>query len=159
MDVSNVVTFLPLLNNLSPEFFPNILSRLSVVTSIDIADSFTALLSPEHNQNTNRSHWPMRGLEWVPVTNQRSDSDNLCSNHDPSRCSSHKSLNQDASDTDQLSTARHQPRYLIQNSAMTKIFPEMITHPQPHRFLSGQHPFRNRFHGFPLLEWRRGLVD
>ena len=51
MDVSNVVTFQPLLNNLSPEFFPNI-PRLSVVTSIDIADSFTALVSPEHNQNT-----------------------------------------------------------------------------------------------------------
>ena len=75
---------LTLLNNLSPKFFPNI-PRLSVVTSIDIADSFTALVSPEHNQNTHWSHIPMRGQGLVPVTNQRSDRDNLYCNHDPWR--------------------------------------------------------------------------
>ena len=71
----DVVTFLPLLPNLSPEFSPNI-RLVFVVTSIDIADRFIALLSPKHSLNSLTNQKP-------GMTNQRLDRDNLCSNHDP----------------------------------------------------------------------------
>ena len=98
------------LTTLVPNSF--LIFLVSVVVSIDIADRFIALLSPENNQNTQWSHrpirggycsiWPMRGQTWPSGYNDDPRADRA-------RLSSHRSLNQDARDTGQLSTTRHQP--------------------------------------------------
>ena len=113
------------LTTLVPNSF--LIFLVSVVVSIDIADRFIALLSPENNQNTQWSHrpirggycsiWPMRGQTWPSGYNDdpRADSKTLLPQESESRCQRYWPTLNNSSPT-QL--------YLIQNSAMTKIFPE-----------------------------------